>query len=192
MWSVKRYWKHVYFFVVFKFESSFLLIFISNVSKKETLHQFWFRVKKYASRSNISELNCTTLIKKLTNWNEKSVFVFRLHIPVVQLFWRSWWYVQHYIIVMTCEWSFAFRLSNRNILCISWPPSFDHFNIWWGVEIVELSQVLQFSQAFCHFIHPMSKYKHPFLKRPFLCFSVNMRDQVSCTYKTVGTITGLL
>jgi hypothetical protein len=66
---------------------------------------------------------------------------------------------------------------------------YDPNNIWRRVQIMELF-IVQFSRASCHFIPLRSKHspKYPLLKRRQSVFFLNMRDQVSHSYKTVGKI----
>lgn len=64
-------------------------------------------------------------------------------------------------LILSSEWSLPFRLFNLNFVCISclshvclmphptYPPSFDHLNIWRAVKIMEVL-ITQFSLVFCH------------------------------------------
>jgi hypothetical protein len=50
--------------------------------------------------------------------------------------------------------------------------------------------IMQFSPFSCHLISLWSEYppQHPVLKKPRLCSSLNVRDQVSHPYRTTGKI----
>jgi hypothetical protein len=67
----------------------------------------------------------------------------------------------------------------------------DHSNyIWWRVKVKVMNlPTMQPSPTSCHFISLWSKYspQHPVLKHS-LCFSYNVRDQVSHPYRTTGKI----
>jgi hypothetical protein len=74
--------------------------------------------------------------------------------------------------------------------CATYPPWRDHSdNNWRGVQVVKLF-VMQFSPASYHFIPLDFKYspQDPVLKYPCLYTSLNVRDQVSYPYKTIGKI----
>jgi hypothetical protein len=50
--------------------------------------------------------------------------------------------------------------------------------------------IMQFSPFSRHLISLQSKYppQHPVSNSPSLCFSLNVRDQVSYPYRTIGKI----
>jgi hypothetical protein len=68
------------------------------------------------------------------------------------------------------EWSFPFRFSNQNTICISHlsnacykpcsfhPPWYDHLNIiWWNVQVMKL-HIMRFSLSSCYLLSLRSKY----------------------------------
>jgi hypothetical protein len=72
----------------------------------------------------------------------------------------------------------------------SHPPRFDYSNYTWRrVQITKLL-VMQFSAFSRHLISLRSKYppQHCVLNNLCLCSSLNVRDQVSHTYRTIGKI----
>jgi hypothetical protein len=66
---------------------------------------------------------------------------------------------------------YIFSISHISHTCYmthpSHPPWFDHPNIWWSIQVMELL-IMQFSPAVCHFLCFKSKYssQHPVNKHP--------------------------
>jgi hypothetical protein len=99
------------------------------------------------------------------------------------------------------EWSFLFRFYDQKFICISYvsyvcymprpshPPWFDHpNNILWSVQIMKL--IMQSSATSHHFVPLRSNIgQHSVLRHPHsLCYSLNVTDQVSHSYKTTSKI----
>jgi hypothetical protein len=78
-----------------------------------------------------------------------------------------------------------------NMLCPLHRPWFDHSsNIWWGVQVMKLFIIMQFSPpSYTSSLLGLNVLlSNLFSSTLSLCSSLNVRDQVSHPYKTTGEV----